>query len=174
MKNFFARRSLRERLLLLIFLLGALAWWLPAALGRAVALRRAWHSAGIERQSQELWLSNRERVSQRVAAAARILDPARTLDGSRAFAELTRITSGLSAEVGGQRSERSDQFALHSMQVTIRRADLSALLQFYEQLAAFAPYLAIEQCTLNTDRANPGRLNAVFRIYAIEITRPPA
>lgn len=173
MKAFWVRRSLRERALLLLFALSAFAWWGPAAGARAAALARDWRSLTTEREAQALWFSNRDKIAGRAAAAAKILDPAKTLDASRAFAELTRLTAGLAAEIGGQRTERTEQFALHSMQVTIRRADLAALLNFYAQLSALAPYLAIEQCSLATDRANPGRLDAVFRIYAVEITRPP-
>lgn len=174
MKTFWARRPLRERALLLLFTLSAFAWWGPAAIARAATLVRDWRSLATEREAQSLWLANRDTIAGRAAAAAKILDPAKTLDASRAFAELTRLTTGLTAEIGGQRTGRTEQFALHSMQVTIRRADLAALLSFYSQLSALAPYLAIEQCLLATDRANPGRLDAVFRIYAVEITRPPS
>jgi hypothetical protein len=169
MKEFFIRRTTRERVLLLVFVLGALAWWAPAALGRIAALRRDWHSASIEQETQRLWLERREQITTRASGAAKILDPAKTLDAARAFAELSRAAAGLGAEIAGQRTDRTEQFALHSMQVTIRRTELAGLLKFYEQLSALAPYLVIEQCSLSTTRANPGKLDASFRIYAIEM-----
>ena len=172
MKKFFQGRSRRERLLLLAFALVALGWWAPVALGRLAALRRDFTEIRLQRETQQITLSHRKEIEVRAAAAGRTLDPAKTLDASQAFAELNRITTGLTAEIGAQRSTRSEQFALHNMQVSIRRADLKALYGFYEQLSARAPYLGIEQCVLSADRANPGLLNGVFRIYSIEAVRP--
>jgi hypothetical protein len=172
MKAFFQGRSLRERLLLLAFALIALGWWAPVALGRLGALRRDLKDFQVERETQQIVLSHRTEIEARAAAAGRMLDPARTLDASQAFAELNKMTAGLAADLGGQRTERSEQFALHNLQVSIRRADLKGLYGFYEQLRARAPYLGIEQCVISADRANPGLLNAVFRVYSIEALRP--
>lgn len=173
MKNYFQNRTMRERVLLLIFALIGFGWWAPVALGRFGVLRREWKEYRIERETQELWFSRRAEIETRAAAAARTLDPSKTLDASQAFAELSRMTSGLTAEIGSQRTQQSEQFALNNVQVTIRRADIGGLLRFYEQLVARAPYLGIEQCTISQDRANPGLLSAVFRVYSIE-GLPPA
>ncbi len=172
MKGFFQSRSLRERLLLLMFALIAFGWWAPVAVGQLGALRRELKEVGLERETQQITLAHRDEIEARAAAAGRTLDPAKTLDSSQAFAELNRMTTGLTAEISAQRSVRSEQFALHNVQVSIRRADLKALFGFYEQLGARAPYLGIEQCVLSADRANPGLLNAVFRIYSVEAVRP--
>ncbi|HKB58050.1 MAG TPA: hypothetical protein VKC51_10710 [Lacunisphaera sp.] len=172
MKKFFSTRSLRERLLLMAFALIAFGWWAPVALGRLGALRRDWSALNAERATQQMWLSHRGEIEARAAAAGRTLDPAKTLDASQAFAELNRMAAGLTAEIGAQRTERTEQFALHSVQVSIRRADLAGLLHFYDQLGERAPYLGIEQCVVSADRANPGLLNAVFRISSIEALRP--
>ena len=173
MKAFFLSRTLRERVLLLVFALIGLGWWGPAALGRLGSLRRELKEYQTDRETQQLWLSRRTEIEARAAAAARTLDPAKTLDASQAFAELTRMTSGLTAEIGSGRTQQSEQFALNNVQITIRRADMAGLLKFYEQLAARAPYLGIEQCVISADRTNPGQLSAVFRVYSIEAL-PPA
>jgi len=171
MKKFFQNRSMRERVLLLVFALIGLAWWAPVALSRMGVLSRELTEFKIERETQRLWLSRRSEIEARAAAAARTLDPSKTLDASQAFAELNRMTAGLAAEIVAGRAQQSDQFALNNIQVTIRRADINALYHFYEQLSARAPYLGIEQCVMSTDRANPGLLSAVFRVYSIEARR---
>ncbi len=172
MKAFFLGRTLRERLLLLAFALIALGWWAPVALGRLGALRRDLKGFYVERETQQMWLSHRTEIETRAAAAGRTLDPAKTLDASQAFAELNRMTAGLTAEIGAQRTEQAGQFALHNVQVSIRRVDMKGLLGFYDQVNARAPYLGIEQCAISLDRANPGLLNTVFRIYSIEALHP--
>ena len=172
MKTFFQSRSLRERLLLLIFALIGFAWWAPVALGRLGALRHELREFRTERDTQQLWLSRQSEIEAKAAAAARTLDPSKTLDASQAFGELNRMASGLTAEIGSQRSQQSDQFTLNNIQVTIRRVDMAGLLHFYEQLGAKVPYLGVEQCVISADRANPGLQNAVFRIYSIEKAPP--
>lgn len=168
MKTFYLRRSLRERVLLLIFALIGLACWAPVLLGRMGALRQALREYKVERETQDLWFSRQGEIEARAAAAARALDPSKTLDASQAFAELSRMTSGLIREIGSQRSQQSGEFALNYIQVTIRRADMAGLLNFYEQLSARAPYLGIEQSVISKDRANPGTQSAVFRVYSIQ------
>jgi len=173
MKTFFQNRSLRERVLLLVFALIGLAWWAPVAIGRLGSLVRELKEFKLDLETQQLWLTRRTEIEGRAAAAARTLDPTKTLDASQAFAELNRMTSGLSAEIVSGRVQQSDQFALNNVQVTIRRADMAGLLHFYEQLSARAPYLGVEQCGISADRANPGLISAVFRVYSIEAL-PPA
>lgn len=172
MKTFFQARSLRERVLLLIFALIGLGWWAPVTLGRLVGLRLDWNEYTKDRETHQLWLSRQSEIEERATAATRTLDPSKTLDASQAFAELNRMTSGLTAEIGSQRTQQSEQFALNNVQVTIRRVDMAGLLNFYEQLGARAPYLGIEQCSISADRANPGLVSAVFRVYSIEALAP--
>ncbi|MCC6416430.1 MAG: hypothetical protein IT582_11025 [Opitutaceae bacterium] len=169
MKRFFAQRNRRERWLILTFGLFAAAWWITALVGRGRDFYREWQSLRTDAATQALWLQNRDGIMARVDTAGRALDPSKALDSAQSFATLNTMLSGLDAELGSQRTDRTDQFALHSMQVNIRRADLAALLDFYENLAARAPYLGIDQCTLATDRANPGKLSASFRIYSVEV-----
>lgn len=172
MKAFFQARSGREQWLLLVFGLIGLAWWGTSLIGRTRAFQQSWHHYTEDRDTQELWLRNRDGILARVAAAGRTLDPAKALDSAQSFAELNNMLSGLTAELGSQRTEKTDQFAVHSVQVNIRQASLAALLQFYQKLVARAPYLGIDQCVLATDRARPGMLNASFRIYSIEVVTP--
>lgn len=169
MKRFFQQRSNRERGLILIFGLIAVAWWGTSLVGRSRDFFREWTSLKADASAQELWLQNRESILARVSAAGQTLDPAQALDSAQSFAELNAMLRGLNAELGSQRTDRTEQFALHSVQVNIRQAGLAAILQFYEKLSARAPYLGIDQCTFATDRANPGLLNASFRIYSIEV-----
>lgn len=171
MKTFFQNRSLRERVLLMVFALIGLGWWAPVTLGRVGTLRRELREFSTEKETQRLWLSRRSEIETRAAAAAQTLDPTKTLDASQAFSELNRMASGLTAEIGSQRTQRSEQFALNNVQVTFRRADLNGVMRFYEQLSARAPYLGIEQCVISADRANPGMISAIFRVYSIEAVK---
>lgn len=171
MKRYFLTRSVREQVLLLAFVLLAAATWLASGIGRA---RERWlehRSLRAGQETQEAWLANRETIAARAAAAVHQLEPARTLNGTRLVGELNALanTAGLAAEVSGQRTERTAQFSFHAAQVSFRRADLGALVRFYEALAARSPYVGIEQMTLTSDRGAPGQVNATFRVVAAEL-----
>jgi HAMP domain-containing protein len=172
MKKFFQNRSLRERLLLLAFCLIGLAWWAPVALRRLGTFRQEFTKYRSDYETQQLWLSHRTEIETHAAAVARTLEPTKMLDASQAFNELNRMTSGLTPEIVSGKTLQSDQFALNNIQVTIRKADIASLVNFYTQLAARAPYLGIEGCVLSADRASPGMINAVFRVYSIEALPP--
>ncbi len=169
MKRFFQNRSKREQVLILLFALIGLAWWGTSLSARANDQYRGWRATHEEFKTQELWLEQREEILERVVSAGETLDPSRALDSAQSFAELNRMLSGLNAEVSSQRTERTQQFALHGLQVNIRRAPLSDILKFYGQLSARAPYLGIDSCVISTDRSSRGMLNVNFRIYSIEV-----
>jgi len=169
MKRFFIQRSKREQVLILLFALIGLAWWGTSLSARANDQYRGWRAAHEEFKTQELWLEQREAILERVVSAGETLDPSRALDSAQSFAELDRMLSGLNAEVSSQRTERTQQFALHGLQVNIRRAPLSDILKFYGQLSERAPYLGIDSCVISTDRSSRGMLNVNFRIYSIEV-----
>lgn len=172
MRRFFIQRSRREQVLLLLFAFMALAWWGTSLIARSKSQYLGWRAAYEDAKTQELWLGQRGAILDRVATAGQTLDPSKALDSAQSFAELNKMLSGLNAEVGSQRTERTEQFAVHGIQVSIRRASLSSILEFYEKLSARSPYLGIDQCVLSTDRSNAGMLNANFRIYSIEVIAP--
>jgi hypothetical protein len=173
MKAFFLSRALREKLLLLVFTLLALLLWLGRGLGRGRALWGDLRATRAELAAQQVWLENRATIEARAASATRSLDPDRTINATRLVGELNALvaSANLSADIGSQRTERTSQFAFHAVSVNVRRADLGALLKFYKELSARSPYIGLEQCTLATDRANPGQLNATFRVVAVELGR---
>ena len=77
--------------------------------------------------------------------------------------------AGLTADNNSQRSERTSQFAFHTVQINFRKADLGALLKFYGELSQRSPYIGLEQFSLTVDRANPSQLNVSFRAVSAEL-----
>ncbi|MBI2497651.1 MAG: general secretion pathway protein GspM, partial [Opitutae bacterium] len=69
-------------------------------------------------------------------------------------------------------TQRTPQFAYHTIKVTFRRANLPALLNFYDELTKQAPYLNLESMALQTDRAAAGALNVTLQVSATQIVKP--
>jgi hypothetical protein len=173
MKRMFLNRTPRERLLVLVFLFAAAVVWLVSAGGR---LQQRWRDSRVvstDLAGQNLWLESKVVIEERAKLAAGKLDPERTLDATRLVGEVSGIASGLglSAGVEPPKTERTDQFAYHTVQVTFRRADLGTLVKFYRELGKRAPYLALERCTLGASRTNPNEIDAVFAVFSVEAKR---
>ncbi len=176
LKAWFLSRLLREKVLVLAFaVLGALIW-LSSASDRLKAGLRGFKSAESTLATQQLWLDNRPAIEEAAAAAVRNLDPAKTYDATFLVAEIMGIAgrAGLAVNTEPPRTQRSPQFAVHTAQVTTRRADLGALLKFYQELSAKAPYLGLEQVSVQGDRTNPGMINATLQVVSVELIRDPA
>jgi hypothetical protein len=175
MKAFFLSRAMREKVLLLLFAALALMIWAGRAVSRAQAVWEGAREARTEVATQRLWLANAPAIAAKAAAAKGRLDPARTLSATKLLGELSELAvqAGLKAEInGGQRTEQTDQFAFHTVQLNFRRADLGSLVSFYKELAKRSPYIGIENFSLEADRANPGQVNAGFRLVSAELGGP--
>lgn len=174
MKKFFDSRLLRERLLMLVFVAIGGVWWGSEIITRVRGNVLDWRFLKSDAADQRDILSRQASITQRTADMASRLDTGKTMNAAQAFAEVNRLAQGLPVEMGAQRTDRTDTFSLHSLQVTFRRVDMAGLLRFYEGVMSRAPYVGIDQCTINADRATPGMVNAVFRVYAVEAAKVEA
>jgi hypothetical protein len=174
MKNFYNTKSMRERVLMLAFLAIGVLWWGSALLTRVRDNVRQWNEVANLAETQRLWSDQATSIAERSAQAASKLDAARTMSATQAYAEVDRLAQGLPHDMGAPRTDPTDNFAIHSLQITFRRVDMAGLVRFYEGIASRAPYVGIDQCTISADRSTPGMVNAVFRVYSVEAIRPGA
>ena len=174
-RAFFLARLLREKVLLAGFVVLAAAVWLSSLAGRSARMVRTVKSTTLTLNEQQLWLSNRASIEASAQAAAGQLDPVRTLDATRLLAEVTAIANeaGLvkNTTSGEPRDVSSGHFAVHTLQFSVTKVDWGTLKQFYLLLGKRSPYIGIEQCRLQVDRANPTLLAASFQISSVEISR---
>lgn len=169
MRKYYFKLAVRERVLFLCFLSLVAVLWSWGGTARAHRLLQRLGSYRTEVATQELWLGKRAQIDALSRQAAQHLQPELTMDSTKLFSEVNRLAQGLSYDVGGQRTEQSGRIAIHLVQLNLRKVDMAALLRFYAELQKRAPYLGIEQCEFVSDRSEAGRLNASFRIYAIQV-----
>jgi hypothetical protein len=175
-KAWFLGRVLREKGLVLVLVLVGAIIWLSGSAKRLGEGRRVFQVAESNLATQQIWLNNRPAIEEAAAAAVKNLDPAKTYDETDLVAQITGIAgrSGLAVNTEPPRTQRSAQFAVHTVQVTTRRAEMVSLLRFYQELASKAPYLGIEQISLQGDRANPGMVNVTLQVVSVELVREAA
>jgi hypothetical protein len=172
-KAFFLSRLLREKILLTVFTALAALMWLSNFSRRA---NRAWSAhrvTTLELADQKQWLANRGAIEAAALKAVKDLDPGRTFDDTRLVGELSGLARDNSIRFTNDtpRTERSGQFAVHTVQFNLPKTDWDALVKFYGLLAQRSPYIGIEQFSLAADLANPAQLNASLRVSSVEILR---
>lgn len=174
MKAIFYQRLLREKLMLVVFAALVALAWLSNWSDRVGRFWTAQHRTTVTLKEQALWIGNKDRINADVGRAFEHLDPARTLNAAKLVGELASIASsaGLTNTAGeAPRTEQNEQGSVNTVQFTISKADIAALLRFYGEVSKRSPYLNIEQLALNVDRTNPSLLNASMKISSIEFTR---
>jgi hypothetical protein len=175
MRSFFLSRQLREKLLLVVFILLGAAIWGSNVLQRSTQAGSRFQQAGSTLREQKQWLDQRARIEAAAEAAVADLDASRTFNSVRLSAELSAIANatGLGANAVSEpgRTEITPQFAMHTLQFRLNRVEYEQLQRFYGELSRRAPYINIERFSVAADRARPQQLNAALVVSSVEITR---
>lgn len=172
LKAFFLSRLLREKVLLVAFVALGAVMWFSSFSKRAARVTREHSAVVAELAVQKQWLANRATIEAAAVQAVKNLDPQKTLDDTRLVGELSALArqfnlKGMTNDT--PQTARSGQFAVHTVLVTLPRANFDDLNRFYVELARRSPYLGIEQFSLAADRANPNLLNAAVKVSSVEI-----
>jgi hypothetical protein len=175
LRAYFLGRALREKILLFAFFAIGLLWWLSAFGGRAGVWMREQKVTTARLSEQAQWIKNRGKIEETARQTAAKLDPAQTLNGNQLATTISQLAreAGLpNSQSGVPTTTRSGQFALHSVDYTIRGADYDSVLKFYRALGLRSPYLAVERFRLEATPNNPAQLTLALRVSSVEIARP--
>ncbi len=174
LRVYFLTRQLREKVLLLGFILFATVWWLWAYSGRANRFWRDQRSTTLTLKEQRQWLDNRLSIETAAQKAASRLDPSQTLDRLRLASAVTQAAneSGLRNTTSNPLpSQTNGQFTVHSVDFQAINANYEALLQFYLKLHKRAPYIGVEKFQLNSNANDESKLTLRLVVSAVEIPR---
>jgi hypothetical protein len=179
-RAFFLGCQIREKLLLLGFLLLVVVVWLSSYSKRAGVFWREQRLTTINLTEQAQWISNSGAIDASAQKAAGRLDAARTLDGVRLLEAMQKIAAdlGIRNTQSGQPSNPpgNGQFSVHTVDFTVRLLDpdpaknWESLTKFYRALQQRSPYIGIEQFTLRPE-VNKAQLTFVLRVSSVEITK---
>ena len=175
LRVYFLSRLLREKILLLGFILIGTLWWLSAFGGRASKFWRDQHNTTVTLKDQQQWLDNRVAIETAAQKSAARLEPAKTLDRTRLTSAVSQAASeaGLrnnySSTSGG--SDTNGQFTVHTIDFTVTNGEYEMLERFYLNLHQRAPYIGIEQFSLSARPNDPSKLNLALRVSSVESPR---
>jgi len=171
MKHFFFSLKPRERYMALAALLVAALLWSTGAWSRVRAGWDDWRALEESALVQKSWLAKEREVRNATALAVQGLDSGRGYDQAKLVAEAVNATkeAGLSANTESPKTTKGGKFAIHSLQMSCRKADLASVLRFYESVKSRAPYLAIGNLSMTADRGSAGTVTFKATLTALEL-----
>lgn len=171
MKHFFFSLKPRERLMALAALVIAALLWSTGAWGRVQGGWDAWRQLEADALAQKATLAKEREVRTATAVAVQGLDSGHGYDQAKLVAEAVNAAkeAGLSANTESPKTAKAGKFAVHSLQMSCRKADIASVLRFYDSVKARAPYLAIGNLTMTADRGTAGTVTFKATITALEL-----
>lgn len=171
MKHFFFTLQPRERLMALAALLVAATLWSTGAWARVQGSWDGWRKLEAEALVQKEVLAKELEVRTATAVAVKGLDSGQGFDQAKLVAEAVNATNeaGLSANTESPKTTKAGKFAIHSLQLSCRKADIASILRFYESVKSRAPYLAIGDLVMTAERGSAGTVTFKATITALEL-----
>ena len=171
MKTLFFGLNARERLMALLAL-GILAFlWVTAAYGRVNEVWANWTDLEKKAAFHRARFAEEKKIRAEVAVAVQGLDEGRGYDKARLVAEAFAAAkeAGLTPSTEAPTTVKAGRFAVHSLQMTCRKADMASLVKFYEAIRPRAPYLAMGNLTIQSDRGKEATVTVNIQVTALEL-----
>lgn len=172
MRNFFFRRSWRERVLLLVVLLVGVVIWLFAAISRGRAARERWAGQRSLLETQEAWLVQSAPLQERLQGRLGQVQQGRSLNANQLVGQLDAVLKRqhfTAFRLDPATTERKPPVAIHSVALTLEKIELSALAAFTDELRTALPLVNIDQLVITPDRRNPAQLDVRLRLNGLEL-----
>ena len=165
--------SVREKLLLLVFVAVMLLLWSGSLMGRLSTLRADLRQAGTDLSTQEEWLSRADEYSQGLQQALERVDPSKTYSAAqlsgRVDAMLRQVNLAGAADIDPVRTRTGEIFNDHDLRVRLNRISIADLIEFNKLLGSETPYINLETVRLSANRRKPEELDARFEVNSFEL-----
>jgi len=174
MKHLFFGLQTRERYMALAAIAVAAFLWATSAWGRTRDGWAAWQSLENEAATQVAWLDKQPEIKAAAELAIQGLDAGRGYDSTRLVEEALSAAkdAGLSPTTETPKTQKSGKFAVHTLQLSCRRADLASVVRFYQTISPREPYIAINTLSLQSDRGTSGTVTMVVTLSSLELITP--
>ena len=177
LKTFFLTRLLREKFLLVAFIALGVVIWASGFSKRAGTFWTQQRTLQTTLADQDGWLGKRAAIDARAQQAISKLEPAKTLNDARLLGEIGSIMKEAGVEprnffTAEQRSERTPQFAVNSLRLSVVHSTDTTMEKVYAELQKRSPYIGIEEFSVQIDPQDRIRLrNYQVKLSSVEVLR---
>ena len=172
MKHLFFGLKPSERIMALGLFVILAGFWCANVLGRA---REGWDDLQLKDEEvavQKSWSTREKEIRMAADRTIQGLDAGHGYDEAKLVAEAVNAAreAGLNPSTESPKSpQKAGKFAIHSLQMSCRKADIASVLRFYESVKVRAPYLAIAQLSMQADRGAGGTVTLKVQVTALEL-----
>ncbi len=175
-KRLYRRSSVREKLLLLAFVVVALLIWGNSLLGRFSDWNTQREQADIDLEDQQAWLERSDEYAAGLERALQIVDPAKTYASTRLAGRIDALVrqAGLlpNADIAPVRTREGEIFNDHNVRVRLSRISIADLIEFNSLLEQYSPYINLESIRIRKNRNRPEELDVRYEINSFELKDP--
>ena len=163
--------SLRERVLLTVFIWIIVLAWFGSAVNSLGTARQNLRQAGVQLDLQEEWFDTRDDIETRLESALQRLDPQKTYSGARLVGLLDNFAreTGANFDINAPVTKSGDIFNIHTVRVQFNKTGIAALIEFDQKIKGQSPYLGLERVQVDAQKSDPRLLNAQFIISSFEL-----
>ncbi|MFT4900942.1 MAG: hypothetical protein ACI81V_000209 [Lentimonas sp.] len=168
---FFNRLSLREKVLLTLFI------WVLICIAATIVLKNTgrnlnrWSTVNNSDQVQAFILNRESEYDARFQEVQQRFDASYTLDETelRNRLEAICLKFNLDYSLTSSAPKQEGNFALYEVVVRLNRIDMRNLLQFHDATLEEAPYMRLDALSLSPLRGTEGELSVRFTFKSFEM-----
>ena len=170
MRELFQTLSLRERILLAIFIWLGLAIWMGGAMKQFRQIKADYRTASYELREQSTWFDLQNEIQVRLESALELVDSSKTYTSSELVGKVDAIAreTNLSSDINSPTSRTSDIFDTHVVRIQFKKAGIAELIRFDELIRKETPYIGLESVRIKANKADPRFLDGRFVISSFE------
>jgi len=172
-RSFVEKMTLRERSLLLCLLGLILLFWISALANTFKSIRQDLHSTSQELHEQQIYLSNKEVILQKLQKAKFHLQDDKTIGSDMLFTEMDSLArqENFTFDLSSPQHEQNGLFTIHSIRLGIKQADLEEIIRFTQKIEQKSPYLNLTAFRITPIANKPLQLNAQLEVQSFEFSQ---
>lgn len=173
-RRFFFKMNLREKALLLLFVIALAAVWFSSQTSRIGAVWDEIEIAKVDAQEQELWIASEPRIDAdygRYIAQINLAElPARDEVNSQIDALVRSFDLGRFT-LAAPRTQEGKAMNFHTFSLTLQQANYARVMQFTQELKSKLPYVSLQRITIRARPNDDKSLDVGFVLKSLEYTQ---
>ena len=172
-KAFLKKTSLREKLMILVFVAVLTLVWANSWAKRATEWNRERNTINSELEIQEQYLSRRETISTNLNQALERVEPSKTYAASRLAGEidslLRRVGLVQRSTIRPVKTKEGEIFNDHNLDFNLSDVSISDFIKLSNELREKVPYINLRSVSINKSRTNPEALDISYKINSFDL-----
>ncbi len=175
LRKYFNAMSVREALLLGVFMWIGIFIWMGAIMREISVLRTDYIETQQELKYQQDLIDQVDWADQELEKALELVDRGKTFGSSRLVGKLDSLarTANLDFDINTPVTERGLTFNIHNVRIQFKQADIGELIEFDKKLKRESPYIGLNRVQITANKTDPRKLTAQFVVSSFELTEQP-